>query len=409
VSLWRNRDFTAYWVGEAVSSVGTQVTFVALPLVAILTLDVGVTGMGVLRFAEYLPFLAFTLLFGVWADRRRRRPLMIVANLIRVFLAGLVPLCAVLGLMRLPLLVMIAFAIGTCTALYEVCWLSYVPSLVDRDDLMAAMGKVSASHSASEVAGPGLGGLLVQWVTAPFALLVDAASYAAAAFSLVVVRRREPDPRAADWPRRHILGELAEGLRFAFGNPYIRATAYTAALGNFFSLITETVFLVYAVRNLHLSPGLLGMTMSAIGVGGLLGASSANTLTRLFPLGPLYTTARMIGSAGTLLLPLARGSTVSVVATCMVSFFIWQAALGVTNVVNGSLRQVLAPAQLRGRTNASVRTLVFGALPLGGLAGGLLGSAVGLHWALWIGALGYALSIAPILLSPLPRLQTMPS
>jgi MFS family permease len=408
MSLWRNRDFTAFWVGETISLVGAQVTLVALPLVAVLTLDVSTTQLGVLRFAEYLPFLAFTLLFGVWADRHRRRRLMIAANMLRAILIGIVPLCAALGLIRLPLLVVIAFAMGTCTALFEVCWLSFVPSLVDRDRLVEAMGKVSASHAAAEVAGPGLGGLLVQLVTAPFALVADSVTYVASTVSMLLIRHREPDP-APNGADRSVLKDLVDGLKFAFNEPYIRATAYSAAQANFFALIVETVFLVYALRELHLSPTLLGLTLSAVGVGGLLGASFANTLTHVFPLGRLYVVARIVGGAGILLLPLAAGSTALIVVTCMASFFIWQAALASTNVINGSLRQALTPEHLRGRMNASVRTLVFGTLPLGGLTGGLLGTAIGLRASLWIGAIGYTLSVIPILLSPLPRLRDLPS
>ncbi|GIF73066.1 MFS transporter [Asanoa siamensis] len=407
-SLWRDPSFAAFWAAQTVSSVGTQISLVALPLVAVLTLDVDAASLGVLRFAEYLPFLLFTLLFGVWADRWRRRPLMIASNAARAVLIGLVPLATALGLLELPLLVVIAFVIGTCAAMFEVCWLSYVPSIVERDRLVEAMGKVSASHSAAEVAGPGLGGLLVQLVSAPFALVANSVAHAAAAMSLATIRDSEPDPMATPRRRRHLRGELVEGLRFAFGDPYIRATAYTAALGNFFALIVETVFLVYAVRERDLSPGLIGLTFSAVGIGGLLGASFANALTRRFPLGRFYVVARLVSGAGALLLPLAGGSTAMLVATCMVGFFIWQAALANTNVINSSLRQALTPEHVRGRMNASVRTLVFGALPLGGLAGGALGSVIDLHTALWLGAIGYTLSVVPVLLSPLPRLRAFP-
>ncbi len=407
-SLWRHRDFTVYWAGETTSLFGSQVTFIALPLVAILVLDASTAELGVLRFAEYLPFLLFTLFFGVWADRRRRRPLMIWTNLIRALLVALVPLSAMLGLLRIPELVVIAFAAGTCTAMYEVCWLSYVPSLVRRTQLIDAMGKVSASHSAAETAGPAVGGALVQVLTAPFALAVDAISYLVGAGSLLVVRQREPNRVVTGTTPRRVLPELVEGLTFTFGQPCIRATAFCAALGNFFSLITETAFLPYAVRELHLAPALVGLTLSAMGIGGLIGAVMAYRIINRFALGRVYVVARSVSAAGTLLLPLATGSKVETVSVCMASFFVWQAALASTNVINSSLRQALTPENLRGRMNASVRTLVFGALPLGGLAGGLLGSYLGLHNTLWIGAAGFATSLVPILLSPVPRLRSLP-
>jgi predicted MFS family arabinose efflux permease len=332
---------------------------------------------------------------------------MILANLLRALLIALVPLSAMLGLLRTPELVVIAFAAGTCTAMYEVCWLSYVPSLVRRTQLIDAMGKVSASHSAAETAGPAVGGALVQVLTAPFALVVDAISYLVGAASLLAVRQREPDRVVIGTPRR-VVPELVEGLKFTFGQPCIRATAFCAALGNFFSLITETVFLPYAVRELHLAPALVGLTLSAMGIGGLIGAVTAYRIIRRFALGRVYVVARSVSAAGTLLLPLATGSKLVTVAVCMASFFVWQAALASTNVINSSLRQALTPEKLRGRMNASVRTLVFGALPLGGLTGGVLGSYLGLHNTLWIGAAGFATSLLPILLSPLPRLRSLP-
>jgi hypothetical protein len=240
------------------------------------------------------------------------------------------------------------------------------------------MGKVATSHSAAEVAGPGVGGLLVQLTTAPFALVLDVLSYLISVVSLMRIRHHEPDPAPGEGIRRHLGQELAEGLRFAFGEPHIRATAFAASMGNFFSFITETIFLVYAVRVLHLSPGLIGLVLTAV------------------------------GGLSAILLPLAAGPSVVIVAMCMTSFFVVQAALANTNVLAASLRQTLTPDDIRGRMNASVRTLVFGSLSLGGLAAGVSGSVIGLHATLWVAAIGYAATVIPILASPLPRLHSLP-
>jgi MFS family permease len=407
ISLWRNRNFTAFWIGETVSQVGSQVTLITLPLVAVLTLNVSSRELGLLRFMEYVPFLAFTLLFGVLADRCRRRPLMIASNAVRGVLIALIPLLAALDLLTLPLLATVAFVVGTGAALFEVCWLSYVPHLVGRDRLVEAMSKVSTSHSAAEVAGPGLGGLLVQFVTAPFALVLDALSYLVSVVSLLTIRHPESAPSTA--VRRHLGRELVEGLRFAFGEPHIRATAIVSSMGNFFAFITETAFLLYAVRELHFPAGLIGLILTAIGVGGLLGAVFAHAVSRRFPYGRVYVTARVIGGFGAILLPLAAGSNVVVVAMCFASFFLVQVALANTNVLSTSLRQALTPDAIRGRMNASVRTLAFGSLSLGGLAAGWLGDGIGLHATLWLAAIGYAATVIPVLASPLPRLRTLPS
>lgn len=407
-SLWREHDFFSFWLGETVSGLGTQVTFVALPMAAVLTLGAGVSQLGLLRFAEYLPYLAFTLPFGILADRFPRRTLMSVSYAARGALVGVVPVLAALGLLRLWNLVVVAFAVGLGAALFEVCWLSYVPGLVRPDRLVDANGKMAASHSGAEAVGPGLGGLLVQVLTAPYALALDSASYLLALLSLGAVRRREPPRvRSAASPRQ-VVTELAEGIRFAFGQPVIRATAFSAAVGNFFALVTETIFLVYAVRNLNLGAGLLGLVLTSTGFGGLLGAALANTVIRRAPVGVLYVAARLVGGIACLLLPLASGPKAVVVAACAASFFFNQAALAVANVLSSSLRQALSEDRIRGRMNASVRTLVFGALPLGSIAAGGLGSTLGLRATLWLGAIGYAAAVIPIIASPIPRLTAIP-
>ncbi|GAB3437484.1 MFS transporter [Flindersiella endophytica] len=406
--MWRNRDFAAYWIGQTVSEFGTQVTFVAMPLLAVLTLDASVGELGLLRFAEYLPFLLLTPIFGVWADRSRRRPLMMWTYATRAILVASVPLLVVLGLLNMRLLTVIVFAIGAGAALFEVCWMSYVPGLVPPEGLVDAMGKCGVSTAAAEVSGPGAGGLLVQALTAPVVLVVDTVSYLVGLVSLARIRYREPEPQLGEGSRRHVGRELLEGMRFAFGHPYIRPTIIMAGVGNFFMLITETVFLVYAVDVLRLSPGLIGLVLTATGAGGLLGAAVSNVITRRWPLGSIVVGARLAGGLGVFLLPAAAGTEVVVVAMCAASFFIVQAGLANSNVVIGSLRQAVTPPQIRGRMNASCRTVVYGALPLGSLAGGLLGETIGMHPTLWLGAIGYAGSIIPVLLSPVSRLRTIP-
>jgi predicted MFS family arabinose efflux permease len=333
---------------------------------------------------------------------------MVASNIGRGMLIGSVPFLAAAGLLRVPVLIGIALAMGVCAALFDVCWTSYVPGLVDRSRLIEAMGKVSTSQSAAEVAGPGLGGMLVQLVTAPFALALDALSYLISVMSLLAIRHCEPHLAAGRNVRGHLGRDLAEGLKFAFGEPHIRATVFAASLGNFFSVITETVFLVYAVRVLHFSPSLIGLVLTAIGAGGLLGAACANMINRRFPLGRVYVTARLTGSLGALLLPLAAGPTGPVAAMCMTSFFIVQAALANMNVISASLRQALTTDGIRGRMNASARTLVLGSVSLGGLAAGAFGSTIGLHATLWLGAIGYSAPLIPILGSPIPHLRTLP-
>jgi MFS family permease len=405
--LWRHRDFTAYWVGQTASEFGTQVTFVALPLLAVLTLHASVGQVGLLRFAEYLPFLILTPLFGVWADRSRRRPLMLGSYVARAILVFSVPALIAFGLLPMPVLLVIVFAIGAGAALFDVCWLSYIPGLVPKDRLVEAMAKCQMSQSTAEVSGPGIGGALVQLLTAPIALVVDGVSYLIGVASLARTRYREPEPAHTDTGRQ-VWRELYEGLRFAFGQPYIRPTVLTAAIGNFFLLVAETVFLVYAVRDLRLSAGLIGLILTATGAGGLVGAIVSNAATKRWPLGIVLLSTRVACSVGAILLPMASGPTVLAVAVCMASFFLVHGGMATSNVLVASIRQAVTPGYIRGRMNASCRAVVYGALPLGSLTGGILGQTIGLHTALWLAAIGYATSILPILASPIARLGNLP-
>jgi hypothetical protein len=270
------------------------------------------------------------------------------------------------------------------------------------------MGKVATTNSVAEAAGPVLGGTLVQLITAPFVLALDAGSYLIGALSLAGVRRPEPKHAPAVPEPAHIFTELIDGLRFTFGEPHIRATALSAATSNFFAIVTETAFLLYAVRDLDFSPSVIGLVLAGVGLGGLVGAACSNGISSRWPIGRVYLGSRVIGGGAAMLLPLAGGSLPVAAAMCMVSFFLAQAALANTNVLNASLRQALTPDRLRGRMNASARTLIYGVLPVGGLAAGYLGTSLGLHATIWVGAIGYAASILPILASPIPRLVTLP-
>ncbi len=212
-----------FWIGETISLFGTQVTLLALPLTAVLTLKVTSEQLGLLRFLENAPYLVFPLLFGAWVDRRRRRPLMIVANAARSVLIGLIPLLAVLHVLRLLPLAIIAFAVGIFTVLFDVCWIAFVPGIVSKDQLIEANSKVATSSAAAEVGGPGLAGVLVQLLTAPLALLADSLSYVVSVFSLLLIRHQEPAPARQQQPA--LLKEIGDGMRFVFGNSYLRILA----------------------------------------------------------------------------------------------------------------------------------------------------------------------------------------
>jgi len=404
-ALWRDPEFLKFWSGETISLFGTYVTTLALPLLAVITLNVSAQQLGFLRAAEFVPFLLAPV-FGVWADRRRRKPIMTVANAFRAVLIALVPTLYWLDHLPLNTLYLIAFAVGVCTVAFDVSWMSFVPTLVPREHLIEANGKVATSYSAAEIGGPGLAGVLVQAFTAPVALVVDAASYVVSVISLLLIRRPEPEPKRPE--SRHMGKEIREGLAAVFGNPYLRITALQGSMFNFFTQFIETTFLIYLVRELGFDAALVGLVVAAGAVGGLIGAMIATSLTRRLPFGPLIMVAMVVGCTPSLILPAVRGSTAAMAAAFVVVLFVYKGGSAVANVLAITLRQTVTPNRLLGRVTASMRLALYGAIPLGALTAGFLGASIGLRPALWVAGIGFTASLIPVLLSPVPRLAALP-
>jgi len=407
-SLWRHRDFLKYWAGETVSLFGTQVTALALPLTAVLILQATPAQMGILGAAQFAPFLLITLFAGVWTDRRRRRPILIGANLGRAVLVGMIPLSAFLGVLRMDHLYTVAFLVGILTVFFDVAYLSYVPTLVSREQLIEANSKLQVSASAAEISGPGVAGVLVELVTAPFALVVDALSYLASAIGLVLIRKPEPAPRRAG-SGRNLWREIGEGLRVTFGNRYLRAIAAEAATYNMFNQVMLTVFVLYATRDLKLTPGILGLIFMAGSIGSLMGALWAERAARRFGIGPTIIGAMVLGCSAPLLIPLASGSAAVVILLLALAYGLGGVGVTVSNVHVVSLRQTITPDRLLGRMTASYRLVVFGAIPVGALIGGGLGEAIGLRATLAVGAVGLLFAVLWVVFSPVSKLRELPA
>ena len=409
-SAWRRPAFLLFWSGETVSLFGTQVTLLALPLTAVLTLGASATQLGLVRFAEAFPYILFTLMFGAWVDRRRRRPVMILAHTARALLLGLVPLLAILHLLDLSLLGAIAFGVGVFTVLFDVTWLAYVPTLVAADELVDANGKVATSASAAEVAGPGLGGLLVQALSAPLALLADAFSFVVAMLTLLAIRDPEPAPAIQQETRRSLPGEIRVGLSAVWDNEYLRAIMVMSGLWNLLNGIANTVFLLYAVRGLHLGAGALGAIYAVGAIGGLIGSAISTRLGRVGRFGPVLGVAFTFGCAPWLLLPAVSGASALEIAAFILAFFLVQVGLGLWGVLTISFRQAITPNYLLGRVNASMRFTSYGLGALGLLLSGLLASLFGMRETLWLAAAGFlAILLVTLLATPLPRIRAIPT
>ena len=408
--LWRHPAFMLFWSGETVSLFGTQVTLLALPLTAVLTLHATAPQLGLIRFVEALPYVLFTLIFGAWVDRRRRKPVLILANAARAVFIGLVPLLAVLNLLHLSLLGLLAFVVGVFTVLFDVTWLAYVPTLITTDELVEANGKVATSSSAAEVAGPGLGGMLVQLLTAPLALLADALSYLVATITLIAIRAPEPAPPMQAGKRTALLRDIMVGLGAVWNNSYLRAIMLMSGLWNLLNGIANTVFVFYAVRELAIEPGSLGLILGAGAIGGLIGSAISTRLGQRGRFGPVLGIAFTFGCVPWLLLPAVTGSLTLEIAAFTLAFFLIQIGLGLWSVLTVSFRQAITPHHLLGRVGASLRFISYGLGALGFLLAGALASLVGLRQTLWLAALGFvAILLITLLATPLPRLRAIPA
>jgi len=403
--LWRHGDFLRLWSAETVSQLGTQVSQLALPLAAILVLDASAFQVAFLTTVEFLPFVLLTLPAGVWVDRMRRRPILVVADLGRGLLLASIPLAHAFGQLTIWQLYVVGFGVGVGTVFFDVSYQSYLPSLVDRRQLVEGNSKLEISRSGALIAGPGLAGALVGAITAPYAILVDALSFLGSAAFLFRIEAQEERPeRVQETSMRR---ELKEGLRYLLGHRYWRPFAICTASSNFFGQVGFSIFLVYAVRELDLSPQLIGLSLIPLGAGGLAAAVFAGRLSLRFGVGPTIIGAAALFGPASLLVPLAPAS--HPIPFFAVSFALLGATGIIYNITGISLVQTITPERLLGRLNASRRFIVWGTIPLGALTGGALASVVGLRATLFVGAIGSCLCFLPILLSPLRKLREMPT
>jgi predicted MFS family arabinose efflux permease len=406
VALWRQHDFTRLWVAHTVSSLGSQVSAVALPLVAILTLGASAWQIGLLRAAAGMPVLVLGFFVGVWVDRLRRRPVLVATDLGRAALVAVVPLAALTGWLRIELLYAVALAVGTLSLFFDVAAQSLLPSVVSRDRLVEGNSRLLASGSVAGILGPAAGGWLVQLVSAPLALCADALSFLASALLLRGMRAVEPAPPPA--AERRLRSEIGEGLVLLWRDPTLRAITGAATVGATGGSMHATLLVLYATETLRFSPALLGLVLAAGGAASLVGAGLAGGLAGRLGPGPSIVVGQLVLAAGTALLPLAAALPTAAAPIVGAGQALFSAAITVVGVNQLSLRQAVTPDRLQGRVNASRRVLVFGVQPLGALLAGGLGQAVGPAAALAVAAGVELAAFAIALLSPLPAIRETP-
>ena len=405
-SLWRQADFMRLWAGQTISGFGSAITGLALPLTAILILRATPREMGLLGAAGTLPALLFGLLAGVWVDRARRRPLLIGAELGRALLLGSVPALAMLRLLRMEYLYVVAFLAGTLALFFDVAITSFLPSVVRREELVEGNSKLQLSGSVTSIAGPGLAGALVQLLTAPLAIAVDALSFLVSGVCLWFMRTPETPPAPAR--RGNVAGEIGEGWRTLFHHPLLRAMTIGSALGSLAISVQGVVFMLFLTRELGLPPVLQGIILASSGFASLAGTVLAGRVTRRYGPGPAIIGGTLLVSLAMGAVPLAGGPAPAALALLVAAQVLHGIGTPIYSISQVSLRQAITPDRLLGRVNASRRFLVFGIGPLGALLGGFLGETIGLRSTLAVGAGGMALSLAWVVLSPLRTLREQP-
>ena len=410
MSLRRHPDFLRLWAGETISQVGTQVTLLAVPLIAITLLDASTLQVGLLTAAETLPFLLVGLPAGAIVDRLRRRPVMIAADVGRALALATVPLAHHLDVLSMAQLFAVVLVVGVLTVFFDVAYQSYLPTLVDREHLVEGNSKLELSRSGAQVAGPGLGGGLVGWVGAATAVWLDAASFLVSALALVGIGKPEETPDreadAAGTPIR-LRTQIAEGVRYVWRHPYLRPMAFCTGTFNLFGTMSYSIVLVFAVRELDVSAGRMGLVVAAGNLGFVVGAALTRRITARLGVGRTIWISGLVSGLGPWLLGLATPGTATVLL--IAGFAIGSAGIPAYNINQVSLRQAITPARLQGRMHATMRFVVWGTMPLGGVLGGTLGSLIGLRATLLVAAGGTTVAFLWVLFSPVARVVEMPT
>ena len=410
--VWSNRSFRRLWVASTVSSFGSEVAELALPLLALVTLSASATEVSLLRVAQFLPFLLATLPLGLLVDRRRRHrlSLMVGADLGRFLLVAAIPITVWVGVARMELLYGIVFAAGILTVLYQLADFAFLPSVVDRAQLVDANGKIAASQSANEVGGRGLGGLLIEAVSAPVAVAVNAVAFLVSALCLrrIETNQMDEDEMAAAAPSPGpAWREVIEGLRLAVHDRYVRPLLGEATTFNVFNEMFILGLLIYSVRELGLGPAAIGLVFTAGGVGSFVGAWFGARVTGRFGYGRVLLVTLIVGNAAPVAVAfLGRVGGGALGLLCAI-FVVMGVGIGIANVHAVSLRQTAVPEYLRGRVNAAYRLISWGAIPLGAAVGGIVASQAGAEVAMTSGALGMALATLWVAFSAVPRLRTI--
>ncbi|MEV1171293.1 MFS transporter [Nonomuraea sp. NPDC049784] len=404
MSLLRDHDFRRLFLADTASQAGSQVLMLALPLVAVSALRASAFEVGLLAACQTLAFVVIGLPAGALVDRMRKRVVMVVADWARALALASVPVAWWLDVLTIYQLYAVALVLGVFTVFFDVAYQSYLPHLVERERLVEGNSTLEIVRTVAQVGGPSGGGYLIQLLTAPFALVATVAGFAWSALCLATIRRREPHQE----PGRARLGkEIAEGVRFVLGQPLLRRIAGCTATANLFVSVSQPMVLLLLARDLGLGAGAIGLLTAAGGLGGIVGALVNARVARRLGQGPAMWLGLAVPAPLAFVLPWME-------ADWRLGLFVLYefgtgAGVVLYNVTQLSFRQGITPEPLLGRMNATMRFLVWGTLPLGGLIGGALGGSIGVRNTLLVAAAGSCLAFLWLVTSPLRTMRELPA
>jgi MFS family permease len=410
-SLWRHSDYVKIWSAATVSLMGSQISLIAIPFIAAVVLHAAAFQVAMMGMVEMLPFILFALPAGAWLDRVRHRPVLIAGDLGRAAALITIPVAYALGVLTIWQLYAVGFVTGVLTVFFDVADQSYLPVLVDADDLVEGNAKLQISASAAQILGPGLGGGLIGLVAAPFAIFVDAASFLASGGLISLICKHEPKPQrklAADGSHTSLRQEMAEGLRYVSGNRHLRMIAGSTGTANLGSSLAFSIFPIFVYVELGLTPGLVGTAFGLGGVGVLLGAVTAAPLARRLGVGPVIVGSIFASGPATFIIVFLPHTPLVAGAMLMSSMFLTSFTGVVYNINQISFRQAITPLDMQGRMNATMRFMVWGTMPLGAIVGGTLASFLPLRTTILIGAAIESLAFLWVLASPVRSLREIP-
>jgi MFS family permease len=387
-SLTRDPDFLKFWVGQSISVFGAQFSPIAIGAIAWFSLRANGFQFGLLAFMNTIPFLTLGLIAGVYVDRHRRRRIMILADLGRSLTLLSIPVSALLLTITINLLYLITLVAGILTVFFEITYQSYVPSLVEKKQIVEANSKLEATRATAQFAGPTASGYAVSLLSAPIAVLGDVFGYLTSSISLLAIRRPDPLPTAS---QHSILHDIREGLHVVFGDRRLRAIAATTATLNLFGSAAQAMFQPYFYGNLQMTVPEVGTAFGIGSLGGVVGALAATRIARRIGVGPSVISGAVLSSFVYILVYFATPED----AFYVVAFVNFVSSIGVLiyNITQVSYRQALVPRDIQGRMNATMRTVVWGVIPLGALLGGFSSLFLGVHQTVGLmivlGSLGF--------------------